>query len=124
VSDDDLRDLLIRAEDALHSFAMRALGVSPRLEVPYTDAPELSPWTHTIGPQARRAHDLAMEIRKRLGLPHRMATRALGTPPLMLEEVLAEYERLRSEPPDPHHEHGEREQQGAGRRGQHEEDPS
>jgi hypothetical protein len=33
-------------------------------------------------------------------------------------------DRLRSAPPDRHHEHGEGEQQGAGRRGQHEEDPS
>jgi hypothetical protein len=103
-NDDDLRDLLTCAEDALHSFSMCALGVSSRLQVPYTDAPELSPWTHTIGPQARRAHDLAREIRKRLGLPHRMATRALGTPPLMLDEVISEYERLRSEPDHSHHE--------------------
>jgi hypothetical protein len=39
-------------------------------------------------------------------------------------DALAEVAGLRPVPPDPHHEHGEREQQGAGRRGQHEEDPS
>jgi hypothetical protein len=92
--------LLTDAEDALHSIAMRLLAVSPQLKVPYPDAPESSPWSLTIGPQARRAHDLALAIREHLGLPFRAATRALGTPPLEVEQVIAgavaaERERIR-----------------------------
>jgi hypothetical protein len=84
------RDLLTQAEDALHSVAMRLLAVSPQLKVPYTDMPEQSPWSMTIGPQARRAHDLALAIREHLGLPFRHATRALGTPPLEAEDVISQ----------------------------------
>lgn len=83
------RDLLERAEDALHSIALDLLAVSPHLKVPYTDLPEASPWSMYTGPQARRAHDLAMEIRRHLGLPHRWRTRASGTPPLEERDVVA-----------------------------------
>jgi hypothetical protein len=84
------RELLERAEDALHSTALRLIAASPYLTKPFTDAPDLSPWTHTIAPQARRAHDLALEIRKHLGLPHRWATSGHGTPPPEIEAVVAE----------------------------------
>ncbi len=94
------RELLDQAENALHSVAMRLLAVSPQLKEPYADAPEHSPWSLHIGPQARRAHDLARTIRKHLGLPCRHATRALGTPPLEIDDVIAdavagERERIR-----------------------------
>jgi len=46
----------------------------------------LSPWSHTIGPQARRACELALAIR----LPYRHATKALETPPLEIEYAIAE----------------------------------
>ena len=93
------RELLAEAAYALHSFALCALVVRPWLDKPYLDAPELSPWTNTVGAQARRAHDLSRDIRKRVGLPHRHADRALGTPPLeeadvIAEAVAAERERL------------------------------
>lgn len=84
------RDLLTQAEDALHSVAMRLLAVSPQLKTPYTDMPEQSAWSMFIGPQARRAHDLAQAIRKHLGLPYRHATRALGTPALEVEDAVAQ----------------------------------
>lgn len=80
--------LLADAEDALHSVSLRLLAVSPQLSTPYTDAPESSPWSRTIGPQARRAHDLALTIRKHLGLPHRWATSARWLPPLTEEHAL------------------------------------
>jgi hypothetical protein len=82
--------LLREAEDALHSISLRLIGVSVRLSEPYTNAPEHSAWSLIIGPQARRAHDLAAAIRKHLGLPYRHPTRALGTPPLEVEDVIAE----------------------------------
>ena len=84
------RELLTEAEDALHSVAMRLLTVSPAFKTPYADRPDQSPWSIFIGPQARRAHDLAQAIRRHLGLPFRSATRALGTPPLELDHVIAE----------------------------------
>ena len=84
------RDLLERAEDALHSTSLRLIAASPYLTKPFTDAPDLSPWTHTIAPQMRRAHDLAMEIRRHLGLPHRWPTTGRGYPPADVEAVVAE----------------------------------
>jgi hypothetical protein len=89
MSDTD-RDLLEQAENALRSFSLRALAVRrPWLDKPYTDDPTQSPWSRTIGPEARRAHDLAMAIRKHLGLAHRMAVRAVATPPLAEADVEA-----------------------------------
>jgi hypothetical protein len=74
------RELLEQAENALRSFSLRALAVSPRLKEPYTDDPTQSPWSRTIGPEARRAHDLAMTIRKRHGGERHTAMRAITTP--------------------------------------------
>jgi hypothetical protein len=64
--------------------------VSPCLKENCTDAPDLSPWSHTIGPQACRAYELALAIRRQLGLPYRHATKALGTPPREIEDAIAE----------------------------------
>jgi hypothetical protein len=83
--------LLREAENALRSFSLRALAVyRPWLDKPYTDAPGVTPWSLSIGPEARRAHDLAMAIRKHLGEPYRMATRAVAVPPLTERDVEAE----------------------------------
>lgn len=82
------REQLDQAEDALRSLAISLLGVKPWLDRPYTDRPELTPWTNGIGQQARRAHDLALAIRRHLGLPHRWRTRAIGTPPLEVEDAI------------------------------------
>ena len=66
--------------------------VSLCLKQACTGAPDLSPWSHTIGPQARRAYELALAIRRQLqlGLPYRHATKALGTPPLEIEDAIAD----------------------------------
>lgn len=74
--------LLAKAENALRSIALGLLAVKPWLDKPYTDAPDQTPWGRTIGPEARRAHDLSMEIRRRLGGPRIRAQRAAGVPPL------------------------------------------
>jgi hypothetical protein len=60
------RELLEQAAYALRSFSLAALSVSSFLEVPYRDMPSLTPWTRTIEPEMRRAHDLSMVIRKHL----------------------------------------------------------
>jgi hypothetical protein len=97
------RDLLADAENVLRSFSLRALAVSPRLKEPYTDDPSQSPWSRTIGPEARRAHDLAVAIRKHLGGERPMATRAITSPLTEAETdvyqagAAAERERIRSE---------------------------
>jgi hypothetical protein len=67
-----------------------APAVSPCLNEACTDAPDLSAWSHTIGPQARRASDLALAIRRQLGQPYRHATTVLGTPLLEIEDAIAE----------------------------------
>ena len=61
------RELLRLAAYALREFTLSVLSVRPLLEVPYPDMPSLTPWTRTIEPEARRAHDLSMTIRKHLG---------------------------------------------------------
>lgn len=108
---DNITETLLRnAEESLRSFALRALAVSPALKVPYTDDPSQSPWSRTIGPEARRAHDLSSKIRKHLRLSGR-PLRAI-MPPLdgatALRDAVADlymagiktgeqYERLASE---------------------------
>lgn len=67
------RQLLTEAAVALWEIAKTALTVKPSLDVPYPDAPELTPWTRWMEPRARRAHDTAMRIRKYLKQP--IATR-------------------------------------------------
>ena len=86
----DDADLLGQAENALRSFSLRAIAVSVWLKTPYTDAPEHTPWSLTVGPEARRAHELALEIRQHLGLPHRMAMRAVATPALTAGDALGD----------------------------------
>lgn len=61
------RDLLGQAEKALHSLALWLVTVSPKLSEPFTDQPQDSSWSLTIGPEARRAHALASQIRMHLG---------------------------------------------------------
>ena len=60
------RELLEQAAHMLRSFSLTALSVRPFLEVPYRDEPSLTPWTRTVEPEVRRAHDLSMVIRKHL----------------------------------------------------------
>lgn len=60
------RELLEAAEQALTRCWKAALTVKPTLDVPYPDAPETSPWAKFAEPAARRAHDLAMRLRKHL----------------------------------------------------------
>jgi hypothetical protein len=60
------RELLEQAAAVLRSFSLAAVSVSPFLEVPYRDMPSLTPWTRTIEPEVRKAHDLSMAIRKHL----------------------------------------------------------
>ena len=60
------RELLAEAADALWQCAKAALTVKPTLDVPYSDAPDWTPYTRWVEPPARTAHDLAMKIRKHL----------------------------------------------------------
>jgi hypothetical protein len=60
------RELLEQAAHVLRSFSLAALSVRSFLKVPYRDEPSLTPWTRTIEPEMRRAHDLSMVIRKHL----------------------------------------------------------
>ena len=64
--DDADRELLQQAADALWNCAKSALTVKPSLDQPYPDYPEWTPYTRWVEQPARRAHDLAMVIRKRL----------------------------------------------------------
>lgn len=95
------KKLLERAEDALHSLAIELLAVQPQLDKPFTDRPGLSPWKNSVGAQGSRAYQLAAEIREHLGVPYRACrSRACGTPPLQLDDVIAhavaaERERIR-----------------------------
>jgi hypothetical protein len=56
--------LLRGAGDALRDISLRLLAVKPWLDKPYTDRPELTPWTRTIERRARFAHHLSVQIRK------------------------------------------------------------
>jgi len=60
------RELLEQAAEALWECSKAALTVKPDLDKPYRDDPRWSPWTRWVEPRARRAHDLAMTIRKHL----------------------------------------------------------
>ncbi len=64
--DDADRRLLEQAADALLECAKSALTIKPSLDEPYPDAPEWTPWTRWVERPAQRAHDLYIEIRKRL----------------------------------------------------------
>jgi hypothetical protein len=59
-------ELLGQAAKALMDCAKAALTVKPMLDKPYPDDPRWSPWTRWVEPRARRAHDLAMVIRRHL----------------------------------------------------------
>ena len=85
MSDSD--ELLQQAGEALRRFALTAIAMSPKLQVPYTDAPERTPWSVYVGPEARRAHDLSREIRKHLGLSVHSG-RAVGYRPLTRADAL------------------------------------
>lgn len=58
------RELLEQAAKALMDCAKAALTVKPTLDEPYRDAPEWTPYTRWVERSARRAHDLAIQIRK------------------------------------------------------------
>lgn len=59
-------ELLAKGAEALMDCAKAAMTVQPTLTEPYPDDPRWSPWTRWMEPRARRAHDLAVEIRKHL----------------------------------------------------------
>jgi hypothetical protein len=80
--------LLDEAQNALRSISLRLLAVSPYLKEPYTDSPDQSPWSFTIGPEAARAHALSIEIRKHMGTGHQRAQRAVATQPLTVADAL------------------------------------
>lgn len=63
----DDRELLQQAADALWDCVKASLTVKPNLDEPY-DPPyeDLTPYTRWVERPARRAHDLAVKIRKRL----------------------------------------------------------
>ena len=62
----EARELLTEAADALWESSKAALVVKPTLDTPYPDDPRWTPWTRWVEPKARRAHDVAMKIRKHL----------------------------------------------------------
>ncbi len=64
--DDTDRKLLEQAAEALMDCAKSALIIKPSLDEPYPDYPEWTPWTRWVERPAQRAHDLYIEIRKRL----------------------------------------------------------
>lgn len=59
-----MRELLQRSAEALMNCAKAALTVKPSIDKPYPDAPEWTPWKRFVEAPSRRAHDLAVEIRK------------------------------------------------------------
>lgn len=69
------RELLERAAEVLRRFSLAALTVKPRLDEPYPEAPQWTPWTRWIETDARCAHDLSVEIRRHLGIPHPFSRR-------------------------------------------------
>lgn len=60
------RELLTQAAEALMNCAKAALTVKPALSTPYPGEPQSTPYTRWVEPRARRAHDLAIEIRRHL----------------------------------------------------------
>ena len=72
------RELLERAAEVLRRFSLAALTVRPRLDQPYPEAPEWTPWTRWIEADAQSAHDLSAEIRRHLGIPHPFSRKMAG----------------------------------------------
>jgi len=81
------RDFLDQAEYVLHGVALDLIAHHHLLAEPFTDQPDLSPWSRSTGKLARQAHDLAIALRKHLGMPYRRGSSALGVPPLDPEHV-------------------------------------
>jgi hypothetical protein len=75
------------------SFTLRALTVKPTLDTPYPDDPRWTPWTRWVEPEARRAHDLAMGVRKHLAAAGVRADGPHGAVPGVWPELPAELER-------------------------------
>ena len=69
------RRLLEQAAEVLRRFSLAALTVKPRLDEPYPEAPQWTPWTRWMETDARCAHDLSVEIRRHLGIPHPFSRR-------------------------------------------------
>jgi hypothetical protein len=65
--EDQLRDLLRQAADALVDVGKKAIVVKPTLSTPYSDDPSWTPWTRFLEQAARKAYNLGHEIRRQLG---------------------------------------------------------
>lgn len=65
--EDQLRELLRQAADALLEVGKKALVVKPTLSKPYPDDPSWTPWTRFLEQPARDAYSLGYEIRRQLG---------------------------------------------------------
>lgn len=66
-SDEQLRDLLRQAADALVEVGKKSIVVKPTLNKPYPDDPTWTPWTRFLEDPARKAYNLGHEIRRQLG---------------------------------------------------------
>jgi hypothetical protein len=84
------RELLDRAELVLHGIAIDLIAHKHLLDKPFTDYPSLSPWTRSTGKLAHAAHDLALDIRRHLGLGYRRGLRGLGEPCLTERDIEAQ----------------------------------
>jgi hypothetical protein len=62
LNEDEMRDLLHQAADALTDVGKKALVVKPSLDHPYLDEPSWTPWTRFMGPAATRAYNLGIQI--------------------------------------------------------------
>ena len=70
------RELLEQAAEVLRRVSLAALTVKPRLDQPYPEAPQWTPWTRWMEADVQRAHGLSVEIRRHLGIPHPFSRKA------------------------------------------------
>lgn len=70
------REMLEQAAEVLRRISLAALTVKPRLDQPYPEAPQWTPWTRWMEADVRWAHELSVEIRHHLGIPHPFSRKA------------------------------------------------
>ena len=63
---DGQRVQLTSAADALSAIARAVIAVEPALKVPYSDAPEHSPWSRFVERPTRTAYNLGRAIKRSL----------------------------------------------------------